>query len=63
MVAVVAYHVTNAVCAWHFGQLPYPNKIFTSATFMLGLNFPLWVAYCDFWQMWPLPAPEAAKAE
>lgn len=63
VVAVAGYHVTNAVCAWHFGQLPYPNKIFASATFMLGLNFPLWVAYCDFWQRWPLPADEAAKAE
>ena len=63
MVAVVAYHATNVVCAWHFGRLPYPQKIFTSATFMLGLNFPLWVAYCDFWQMWPLPSGEAATTE
>lgn len=55
LVGAAGYHLANAVCAWHFGPLPYPNRIFASATFMLGLNFPLWVLYCKFFEAWPLP--------
>jgi hypothetical protein len=55
VLAFLGYHAVTAICKWHFGALPYPNDIFARATFMLGLSFPLWVAYADFWEFWPLP--------
>lgn len=55
LVAVFGYHGVSAICTWHFGELAYPANIFARATFMLGLNFPLWVAYVELWECWPLP--------
>jgi len=55
LIAYAGYHGVAAVCKWHFGELAYPSNILAMATFMLGLNFPLWVAYADLWEFWPLP--------
>jgi hypothetical protein len=60
--AYLGYHGVNAICRWHFPGLPYPVNIFAPATFMLGLNFPLWVIYADLWEFWPLPSNAAASA-
>lgn len=59
VIAYLGYHGVISICRWHFGELPYPMNVFAPATFMLGLNFPLWVAYADLWEFWPLPPAEA----
>jgi hypothetical protein len=60
LIAYAGYHGVSAICKWRFGELAYPSNIFAMATFMLGLNFPLWVAYADLWEFWPLPPAGAA---
>jgi hypothetical protein len=62
VVAWLGYHGVIAICKWRFGNLSYPFSVFAPATFMLGLNFPLWVAYADLWEFWPLPSAAAAAA-
>lgn len=55
VIAYLGYHGVASVCSRYFGELVYPMNVFAPATFMLGLNFPLWVAYADLWEFWPLP--------
>jgi hypothetical protein len=65
VIAYAGYHAVGAICEWHFGKaMVYPANLFAMGNFMLGLNFPLWVAYADIWDFWPLPstpAPAAAR--
>jgi hypothetical protein len=63
LIAYAGYHGVAAICAWHFGALPYPANIFAMATFMLGLNFPMWVAYADLFEFWPLPPADAVDGQ
>jgi len=60
LIAYAGYHGVAAICRWHFGDLAYPANFFARATFMLGLNFPMWVAYADLFDFWPLPPTGAA---
>lgn len=62
VIACLGYYGVDAICKWRFGNLPYPLSVFAPATFMLGLNFPLWVAYADLWEFWPLPSAAAVSA-
>jgi hypothetical protein len=56
-IGFVAYHAVGAFCEWHFGKsMVYPSNLFAMGNLMLGLNFPLWVAYADIWDFWPLPS-------
>ncbi len=60
LIGFVAYHVVGLFCEWHFGDsMVYPANLFAMGNFMLGLNFPLWVAYADIWDFWPLPPTPA----
>jgi hypothetical protein len=62
LISIAGYHAVGAICAWHFGKsMVYPADLFAMGNLMLGLNFPLWVAYADIWEFWPLPpAPPPA---
>lgn len=61
LIAIFAYHAVGAFCRWHFGEsMVYPADLFAMGNLMLGLNFPMWVAYADIWEFWPLPASAAA---
>jgi len=54
---IVAYYPYKAFAVWNFGKeaMAYPNGIFILANMMLGITFPAWVAYADFFDFWPLP--------
>ncbi len=54
---ILAYSPYKAFALWNFGKeaMAYPNGIFILANMMLGITFPAWVAYSDFWDFWPLP--------
>lgn len=55
-IGVLAYRCLFSFCKWHFGEsMVYPNNIFAVATAMLGMIFPMWSAYCDLLDGWPLP--------
>jgi len=63
LIGFAAYHAVGALCEWHFGKsMVYPANLFAMGNFMLGLNFPLWVAYADLWDFWPLPSTPAPAA-
>ncbi|RJX23559.1 MAG: hypothetical protein C4554_10595 [Dethiobacter sp.] len=54
--AIIGHYGVGVFCQWHFGEaMTYPNNIFAVANVMLGLCFPLWAAYSDFFDFWPLP--------
>lgn len=54
---IIAYYPYKAFALWNFGKeaMAYPNGIFIIANMMLGITFPAWVAYSDFFDFWPLP--------
>lgn len=63
LIAIAGYHTVAAVCQWHFGKsMSYPSNLFAMGNFMLGLNFPMWVAYADIWEFWPLSSKVASAA-
>jgi len=60
VIGYIGYHAVGAVCNWHFGKaMVYPSSVFAMGNLMLGINFPLWVAYADIWDFWPLPPTPA----
>lgn len=64
LIGFAAYRVVGLFCEWHFGDsMVYPANLFAMSNFMLGLNFPLWVAYADIWEFWPLPSAPAAATD
>ena len=53
---IVAYIGIRAFCVWHFGEtMVYPDSLNAINTMMLGLLFPMWAAYGDLFEFWPLP--------
>lgn len=57
-IAIAAYKCLLAFCNWHFGDaMKYPDDIFSMATLMLGMIFPIWAAYSDLFDFWPLKPP------
>jgi len=56
VLAIVGYYCVRAFCLWHFGDaMVYPNSILAINTMMLAVLFPLWAAYGDLFDFWPLP--------
>lgn len=55
-VTILAYKVLFSICHANFGEgMKYPNDVFALATLMLGSIFPMWAAYADLLEFWPLP--------
>lgn len=55
-IGVIGYYGIRAFCVWHFGEtMMYPDDLFAINTMMLGLLFPMWAAYGDLFDFWPLP--------
>ncbi|MDR1604654.1 MAG: hypothetical protein LBS10_07690 [Gracilibacteraceae bacterium] len=61
-IGALANKLVWAFCYWHFGEtMAYPNGVFAAAGVMLGLSFPMWGAYGDLFEFWPMPAPAGAE--
>ncbi|MCK9216691.1 MAG: hypothetical protein M0P77_02040 [Firmicutes bacterium] len=58
VIGVIGYLIVRSFCYWHFGEtMTYPDGLFALDTMMLGLLFPMWAAYGDLLDFWPLPLP------
>jgi hypothetical protein len=56
VIAIVGNYGIRAFCLWKFGDaMVYPDDLFATNTMMLALLFPMWAAYGDLFQFWPLP--------
>ena len=56
VLGAVGYIIVQAFCMWHFGEtMVYPDGLNAINTMMLGLLFPIWAAYGDLFEFWPLP--------
>jgi len=61
VIGVVAYFIFRAFCASHFGAeaFKHPADVFSMGNLLLGITFPIWAAYSDLWDFWPLPPTPA----
>ncbi len=56
VIGAIGYYIVKTFCVWHFGEsMLYPDNLFAINTMMLGLLFPMWAAYGDLLEFWPLP--------
>ncbi len=64
IVAIVGYYSIRAFCLWHFGDaMVYPDSVLAINTMMLAVLFPLWAAYGDLFDFWPLPQSSEPNSE
>ena len=63
-IGIGGYMIVSAFCNWHFAEtMVYPDGVFALDTMMLGLLFPMWAAYGDLIDFWPLPPPSPPEEE
>ncbi|NMA55236.1 MAG: hypothetical protein GX952_04815 [Firmicutes bacterium] len=56
VLGAVGYVIVRAFCQWHFAaDFLLPDSLNAINTMMLGLLFPMWAAYGDLFDFWPLP--------
>ncbi len=64
VIGILGYILVKNFCMWHFGEaMVYPDNLFAINTMMLGLLFPMWAAYGDLLDFWPLPPLEEVDGE
>ena len=64
ILAFIGYFAIRAFFVWNFGEgMVYPNNNFAISTIMLGLLFPMWSIYGDFFNFWPLPPLDLFSSE